>query len=189
MSGDVQIRAVLELASSLREIRETPLKMDEVAFRAFYEWTARPLFGYLLRVSGRRDIAEDVLQESYYRLLSAKLPQMDEPETRRYLFKIATNLLRDRWRRNVETALETVNAAGPMTNQADQAAMRQAFERLKLRERELLWLAYVEGASHKEIAEHTGLKPGSIRLLLYRARRRLAGLIRGDSHKKPKVDA
>jgi RNA polymerase sigma-70 factor (ECF subfamily) len=66
--------------------------------------------------------------------------------------------------------------------------MRQAFERLKLRERDLLWLAYVEGASHHEIADRTGLKPASVRLLLYRARRRLAGLIRGDSRAKPKVD-
>jgi hypothetical protein len=48
------------------------------------------------------------------------------------------------------------------------------------RERQLLWLAYVEGASHKEIADCTGLKAGSVRLLLFRARRRLAGLIGGS---------
>jgi RNA polymerase sigma-70 factor (ECF subfamily) len=131
-----------------------------------------------------------VLQESYCRLLAAKLPEMDEAQTRSYLFRIATNLLRDRWRRNEETATEEVTgAAGRVTNPADQASMRQAFERLKLRERELLWLAYVEGASHKEIADRTGLRPGSIRLLLYRARRKLAGLIRGDSREKPKVGA
>src|SRR5262249_50144824 len=115
--------------------------------------------------------------------------EMDEAQTRSYLFKIATNLLRDRWRRNEVPATETRKAPGLMTNHADQAAMRQAFERLKLRERELLWLAYVEGPSHKEIADSTGLKPGSIRLLLYRARRRIAGLIRGDPREKPKVDA
>jgi RNA polymerase sigma-70 factor, ECF subfamily len=189
MPGEMQIRAALEPARSLVEVREKPLRMNEIAFHALYEGTARPLFNYLLRVSGRRDIAEDVLQESYCRLLSAKLPEMDEAQTRSYLFKIATNLLRDRWRRNEVTASETMNAPGSIANHADQAAMRQAFERLKLRDRELLWLAYVEGANHKEIADRTGLKPGSIRLLLYRARRRLVGLIRGDSHEKPKVDA
>lgn len=187
MPGEVQIRAALGPARSLGEVREQPLRMTEVAFHTLYERTARPLFNYLLRVSGRRDIAEDVLQDSYCRLLSAKLPDMDEAQTRSYLFKIATNRLRDRWRRNEETGIETVNAPGAIATHVDQAAMRQAFERLKLRERELLWLAYVEGASHKEIADSTGLKPGSIRLLLYRARRRLAGLIRGDSRKKTKV--
>jgi RNA polymerase sigma-70 factor (ECF subfamily) len=189
MPGEVPIRAALELAGSLGEVREKPLRMNAMAFHALYERTARPLFNYLLRVSGRRDIAEDVLQESYCRVLSAKLPEMDEAQTRSYLFKIATNLLRDRWRRNEETAMETLNARGAVANHSEQAALRQAFDRLKLRERELLWLAYVEGASHKEIADRTGLKPGSIRLLLHRARRRLAGLIRGDSRDQPKGDA
>jgi len=187
MPGEVQIRAALEL-ERLGEVREKPLSMNEIAFRAVYERTARPLFNYLLRVSKRRDVAEDVLQESYCRLLAAKLPEMDEAQIRSYLFKIATNLLRDRWRRNEETAIETMTAP-TAANHVEQAAMRQAFARLKLRERELLWLAYVEGASHNEIADRTGLRPGSVRLLLYRARRRLAGLIRGDSHEKPKVDA
>jgi RNA polymerase sigma-70 factor (ECF subfamily) len=57
--------------------------------------------------------------------------------------------------------------------------MRHAFGQLKPRERQLLWLAYVEGSSHKEIAEAMRLRTGSVRLLLFRARRRLAGLIGG----------
>ena len=60
--------------------------------------------------------------------------------------------------------------------------MRQAFQRLKPRERQLLWLAYVEGSSHKEIADCTGLRAGSIRLLLFRARRKLAELIGASLH-------
>jgi RNA polymerase sigma-70 factor (ECF subfamily) len=47
-------------------------------------------------------------------------------------------------------------------------------ERLTSRERELLWLAYAQGSSHEEIAQTLGLKTGSIKLLLFRARRRLA---------------
>jgi RNA polymerase sigma-70 factor, ECF subfamily len=67
--------------------------------------------------------------------------------------------------------------------------MRQAFRRLKTRERQLLWLAYVEGASHKEIADSTGLKAGSVRLLLFRARRKLTGLIgRSPGDSGPEVD-
>jgi RNA polymerase sigma-70 factor (ECF subfamily) len=62
-----------------------------------------------------------------------------------------------------------------------QLELRQAFEQLKTRERQLLWLAYVEGSDHKEIAEATGLRHTSIRLLLFRARRKLATLIRTGS--------
>jgi len=155
-------------------------RMDEAAFRAFYEETSCPLFAYLLRVSGERALAEDLLQESYCRILSAKLSPMDEAGRRSYLFRIATNLLRDRWRRHKEED----SLPDPVPEVASSAPhpdlkieVRQAFRRLKDRERQLLWLAYVEGASHKEIADSTGLKAGSVRLLLFRARRKLAGLI------------
>ena len=48
------------------------------------------------------------------------------------------------------------------------------------RERQLLWLAYAEGYSHREIAEITGLASASIRLLLFRARRKIARLLTDD---------
>jgi len=54
---------------------------------------------------------------------------------------------------------------------------QRVFAKLKLRERELLWLGHVEQFSHQEIAEILGLKPGSIRLLLFRARRKMADLM------------
>ena len=50
---------------------------------------------------------------------------------------------------------------------------------LKPRERAMLWLAYTEGSTHREIADTLGLTPRSVKLLLFRARRRLAGLLMG----------
>src|SRR5579863_1448971 len=123
---------------------------DEAAFAAFYEETCRPLFGYLLRVSGERALAEDLLQEAYCRLLTADLPPMDTSQSRSYLFRIASNLLRDRWRRYkkspVTEDLPEIAASAPHPDL--KLEMRQAFEQLKPRERELLWLAYVEGSNH-----------------------------------------
>jgi RNA polymerase sigma-70 factor (ECF subfamily) len=45
---------------------------------------------------------------------------------------------------------------------------------LSPRDRQMLWLAYVEGASHREIAKALGLRAASIRSMLFRARQRLA---------------
>lgn len=164
---------------SVRPITKGEPIMDETAFRAFYEETSRPLFAYLLRVSGERTLTEDLLQDSYCRLLSAKLPPMDEAGRRSYLFRTATNLLRDRWRRHKEDSLPDPipDVASPAPHPDLRIEMRDAFRQLKPRERQLLWLAYVEGSSHKEIADSTGLKAGSVRLLLFRARRKLADLI------------
>lgn len=157
------------------------MRMDEASFRLFYEHSAPKLFAYLVRVSGQRHRAEDLLQEAYCRFLSSKLPEMDEASQNSYLFRIASNLLRDRWRRRhgdliPEKMPELASAPSPLDRQLQ---LRQAFQQLKVRERQLLWLAYVEGSNHKEIAEATGLRHKSVRLLLFRARRRLANLIRG----------
>src|SRR5579862_727742 len=90
--------SITNYAGSARQ--EAPA-LDQAAFQLIYEATARPLWAYLLRVSGRRDVADDLLQETYCRFLGSTAGElaMSEAETRSYLFRIATNLLRDRWRR------------------------------------------------------------------------------------------
>lgn len=171
-------------------IAKGELSMDATAFRAFYEETSAPLFAYLLRVCGERALAEDLLQESYYRLLSAKLVPGDARHRRNYLFRIASNLMRDQWRSKKGKGDVPLPESLPDTALAAHdpdriIQIQEALQQLKVRERQLLWLAYVEGASHKEIADSTGLKAASIRGLLFRARHKLAGLIGG---KPPGVD-
>jgi RNA polymerase sigma-70 factor (ECF subfamily) len=147
------------------------------------------LWAYLVRVLRNRDAADDLLQDSYCRFLAANLPQMNDAESKSYLFRIASNLLRDRWRHEKRAAtVEPAGVAGEGSFEV-RTDVRRAFEELKPRERQLLWLAYVEGSSHKEIAGFTGLRAGSIRLLLFRARRKLANLLRGRvGNSKPETE-
>jgi RNA polymerase sigma-70 factor, ECF subfamily len=147
---------------------------------AFYERTARPVWAYLARVSGNTGLADDLLQETYLRFLRAKIPN-GEVACRQYLFRIASNLLRDHWRRLEPVPLgqlpESTLIAPSNVDDSGMEARRtlaSAFPRLRPRDRQLLWLAYAEGASHREIAEITGLRETSIRLLLFRAKRKLA---------------
>ena len=165
------------------------LEMDEEAFRAFYDRTARVLRAYLSRVSGDPQHADDLLQETYYRFLRARSEYESEAHRRNALFRIASNLVRDDFRRR--RGRPVIAAARGEETFADdsQAAhaergtdLRRAMARLRPRDRELLWLAYAQGSSHREIADSLGLKTGSIKLLLFRARRRLADLLRGHGH-------
>jgi RNA polymerase sigma-70 factor (ECF subfamily) len=157
--------------------------MDSDAFAAFYERSARPLWAYLARVSGDAALADDLLQESFVRFLCANHPEDGEVSARRYLFRIATNLLRDYWRRprpaSIEEIPEEVFHVPDHSSACDSKAMLgPALQCMRPRERQLLWLAYAEGYSHREIAGITGLASASIRLLLFRARRKVARLLR-----------
>ena len=163
---------------------DAPFEMDEEAFRAFYERTARPLWAYLARITGDRQAADDLLQEAYFRFLRARVAHDDDAHRRYYLFRIATNLARDRHRRRTTSpAVERLesDAAAPPTSTDHRLDLARAFGRLKRRERELLWLAYAEGSSHEEIGLALGLRAGSIKMLLFRARRRLAALLGRDA--------
>ena len=168
---------------------EATFVMDEDAFRLFYDRTARPVWAYLSRMTGDPRLADDLLQETYYRFLRAAVTHDDDAHRRNYLFRIATNLVRDLRRRPrvdqvpIRDGADATDPADPRSADAAAAAARRldltrAMTRLKPRERDLLWLAYAQGSTHREIAETLGLQTASIKLLLFRARRRLAALLR-----------
>ena len=164
---------------------DAPFEMDEEAFRAFYERTARPLWAYLARITGDRQAADDLLQDAYFRFLRARVSHEDDAHRRYYLFRVATNLARDRHRRRLTSPLvqhlDNDSAVAAPSGADHRLDLARAFDRLKRRERELLWLAYAEGSSHEEIGVALGLRTGSIKMLLFRARRRLAALLGRDA--------
>jgi len=178
---------VERLAAAAREL-DAPFEMTEDAFRAFYDRTARVLWAYIARITGDKQAADDLLQECYYRFLRARVAIDDEAHRRNYLFRIATNVARDRHRRrrtspDIGVAIDESHGADAGSSlRTEQATdLHRALTRLKRRERELLWLAYAQGSSHQEIGETLGLKTGSIKPLLFRARKKLAGLLSGTS--------
>ena len=167
--------------------RASDAPMDNEAFAAFYERSARPLWAYLVRISSDPALAEDLMQESYIRFLCASgaplLSSDGEAAARLYLFRIASNLMRDHWRRPRAASIEEIPeeffaACSGAAQSESQILLGPALRQMKPRERQLLWLAHAEGYSHREIAEATGLASASIRLLLFRARRKIAALLR-----------
>ena len=162
---------------------EAALAMTEEAFRAFYDRTARPVWGYLARLTGDRALADDLLQETFYRFLRSGASHESEAHRRNSLFKIATNLARDAHRRRrvlpfFAAELPDVPSGDDLSGRFERSTdVGRAMRGLKPRDRAMLWLAYAEGSSHQEIAGVMGVKTGSVKLLLFRARRRLAALL------------
>jgi RNA polymerase sigma-70 factor (ECF subfamily) len=159
--------------------------MDEDAFRAFYERTARGVWAYLARVSGDPQLADDLLQETFYRFLRANAAHDTELHRRNSVYRIATNLARDARRRTFtrpESALDGGDIESAPSGNGSGCADRlmdltRAMSHLRPRERAMLWLAYAEGASHNEIAAVLDLSPTSLKTMLFRARRKLAALL------------
>jgi RNA polymerase sigma-70 factor (ECF subfamily) len=183
---DMTLSDVERLGAAAGEADEA-FHMDEDTFRVFYERTAHSLWAYLSRVTGDARLADDLLQETYYRFLRAAVTHDNEAHRRNYLFRIATNLVHDHRRQVRLDAIQMSDAVDSMDRRpdADVAAgavrrldLARAMAGLKPRERDLLWLAYADGSSHQEIADTLGLRRSSIKLLLFRARRRLAALLR-----------
>ncbi|HTT65350.1 MAG TPA: RNA polymerase sigma factor [Bryobacteraceae bacterium] len=164
--------------------------MDEDTFRAFYERTARGVWAYLARVTGDRQLADDLLQETFYRFLRAGATHDSETHRRNSLYRIATNLARDARRRSLIRAglslagdeIERVASREDAATAEGSADFTRAMSHLKPRDRAMLWLAYAEGASHREIADVLGLKPASLKPMLSRARQRLAALLGRAPH-------
>ena len=167
---------------------DAALHMDQDTFRSFYERTARSLWVFLWRKTGDSQTADDLLQETFYRFLRARGNFENEAHRRNYVFRIAANLANDAYRLRMErgapisldqqhdVASRDSDAAANNENRRD---LDRAMAKLPARQRDALWLAYVEGSSHEEIAGILGMKVGSIKLLLFRARRKMIKLLHG----------
>jgi RNA polymerase sigma-70 factor, ECF subfamily len=151
---------------------------SQAEFEAFYVRTARVLHGYLCRLSGDHATAEEVLQEAYIRMINAAV--MEEAHRKAYLYTTATNILRDRWRKQ-KREREWSALSQPETsvhqNLGLSLDMATVLDRLSAQERAVLWLAHVEEMSHKEIGAILSVKEQSVRVMVFRARERAKALL------------
>lgn len=156
-------------------------------FDAAYDSHHPALYRYVHRLVGDPDLAADVVQESFVRLLDNPLP---DDEVRRWLFTVATNLVRDdarmrtRRQRLLAERYERSDLSPDPAEEPDRtavrseriAAVRAALDELAERDRRML-LMREEGFRYAEIAEAVGVAPGSVGTLLARALRRFTGAL------------
>lgn len=140
------------------------------------------LFRFLHRLTGDADIAEDVAQEAFVRLLKQPL---NESEVRPWLFTVAMNLVRDGARKTERRNRLLTSAPSLVTpirlpdenlERAERIeAVRDVLDRMSERDRQLL-LMREEGFKYEEIAAVVGVAPASVGTLIARALRRFVNL-------------
>ena len=190
MDREIELRLVARLKAG-----------DPSAFEAIYEAYRPRLFGFLVRLSRRRDVAEDLLEETWLRLVQRASTLTDEARLAPWLFTVARNLYYS-WRRSrgadpsrtseldpAWPAPERGNSPFAAAAQSElERRLEAALARLSLADRELLLLVGVEGLTPSEVAAVCGVPPVTVRARLHRARARLAEEM-GDAGTLPRAKA
>ena len=158
--------------------------IDESTFQSFYERTRQSLWLYVAGMMKDDALADDIFQDAYIRFLQSTAQHKDESRMKSYLYRIATNLMHDHWRKAKRQGkwLYAETETLPASYNDDATELRhdinEAFHQLSHQQRSLLWLAYAEEYQHKEIAEILKLREKSVKVLLFRAKQKLVEIFK-----------
>jgi RNA polymerase sigma-70 factor, ECF subfamily len=157
---------------------------DRRAFAELYQASAAQLFGVALRILRREDWAEEVLQECY---VSVWRHAREYSAARAAPMTWMTSIVRNRcldWLRRpnpeplADEALEALEseAAGPLAlleSGRDSAALARCLRGLEPKQRQAIALAFFDGLSHGELAQHLRQPLGTVKTWVRRGLARL----------------
>jgi RNA polymerase sigma-70 factor (ECF subfamily) len=152
---------------------------DLAAFDEAYRRYQTRLYGFLARITGRRDLAHDLLQETWIRLAARAADLRDDTQLSAWLFTVARNLTVSfqRWRTVERRALALFRPPPPDPSPFERSAaaelegrLEAALAALPFRYREVVLLVAVEGMTPQEAAGVLGLRPEAARQRLLRGR-------------------
>jgi RNA polymerase sigma-70 factor (ECF subfamily) len=159
---------------------------DPVAFGRAHSRYGPRLFNFLARMSGRRDVAEDLYQETWIKLAVHASRLTEDTDLGAWLYTVARNLARSERRSErsrtlalSESALEGTSDRGASPHDwaaanETEALVDRALADLPGPLREVLLLIVVAGLEQEQVAEILDLKPDALRQRLTRARAKLS---------------
>jgi RNA polymerase sigma-70 factor (ECF subfamily) len=140
---------------------------DRAAYGRLYDRFAPMVHGLLLARVPRSDL-DDLVQDVFLQAMRRLRSLRNAEAFGGWLAAIARNRARDHWRRGEDTVELPENVPGTPHPEGEALAVLAAIRRLPEAYRETLVLRLVEGMTGPEIAERTGLTPGSVRVNLHR---------------------
>jgi RNA polymerase sigma-70 factor, ECF subfamily len=158
---------------------------DQAAFDRLYRLTAPKLFALAIRILQRRDIAEEVLQESFVRIWrNAQAYEAAKAHAMTWMSTIVRNTALDWLRRpNLESPLDLTEGADPpdeaplpmasLQLKEEENALHNCIKELGAPERQCIALAYFRGLSNSELAEQLSVPLGTIKSWIRRSMMRL----------------
>jgi RNA polymerase sigma-70 factor (ECF subfamily) len=157
---------------------------DARGFDLAYARYAQRVFGFLVRLTRSRAVAEDLFQHTFLRLAERGSSLDSSSDLRAWLFSVARNAFYSQARAATTAARAEYSSAQAQAGAGPDSGLllgelEVALARLTTEDRELLLLIGVEGLSHTEVAVMLGVDPVALRKRLSRARARLAAALDG----------
>lgn len=154
---------------------------DRTVLGPLWDEITPKLYGYLINTLKNREVAEDVLQDTWLTAIQ-KIHQFEPRGVRfsAWLFAIARNRCRDVWRRHREIPLEEhhdVPVKPEVASGNDALGIEQMIRRLSQDDQDMLRLCYIAELSMKEIALALDCTPLAARVRMHRARKRAQKLL------------
>ncbi|MDH3495816.1 MAG: sigma-70 family RNA polymerase sigma factor [Gemmatimonadota bacterium] len=166
---------------------------EEAAFHELVRRYQRPVFSLVYRMVRDRELAEDLAQETFIKVMNAIDTYRPEHKFSSWVFKIANNAAIDHLRRKELDALSLDGAPDAVTSERREATalqvsdrsespldelearelgsqIEQAIARLRPEYRACIMLRHVEGRAYEEIATVLGLPLGTVKTYIHRAR-------------------
>lgn len=162
---------------------------DQSAFGLLFERHARPVLGFLYNQVGRRDVAEELTQETFVRAYRCLSDFRDQARFSTWLFGIAKNVARE-WTRSIDGGrLRSVeghlpNGVAPsspvdeLLGKELNTILESALQSLDEDRRAVFALKVFQQCSYQEIVQITGFSLAKVKVELHRARAEMRRCLR-----------
>lgn len=153
---------------------------DAAAFETLFAEASTLVEGYLRRMAPQ-EVVPDLVQETFLHVIRARHTFRPDSPFVPWLLAVARHTLLQsrrryarRWSREIgmDRYPEAATAAAT-TDPLDRRRVEETLDRLAPEQRELAWMAWVEGFTSPEIAKITGLTPGAVKVRLHRLAKRM----------------
>jgi RNA polymerase sigma factor (sigma-70 family) len=162
---------------------------DVGKFSFLFERHHRALFNFFLRVTGNRDLSEDLVQEVFYRMLKYRHTFRPDSQFCAWMYQVARNAHVDHFRKRRHEAVLSEDEDDDSTSEPpspeltpeeglrkrqEARLVRQALAQLSVDKREVLVLSRYQGLKYEEIANILGCEVGTVKGRVFRAIRELS---------------
>jgi RNA polymerase sigma-70 factor (ECF subfamily) len=164
---------------TFEHVVENACEGDPASFEYFYQTYATPVYRFLYFKTGKREIAEDLMQDVFLKLCRAQKEGYVSTLSKSYLYTIAKNTLTDYYRKkksvpldeSVEATIsdETMNLERTVDVSHTINHLHKSLDLLTEEQREVITMRFIEDLSNKEIAGALGKREDAIRQLQARA--------------------